>query len=260
MMYRAYTAVLVFSCANAAVAQPSPPPPNVGWSFVVGGGGIVAPDYQGSDDYEVRALPFLSAKYEDWLTIAFPEGVKAAIVSEGGLKLGVAAGFGFGRDEGDNAALVGLGDIDPAVELGIFAEYRVGPVVFGLDARRDVAGAHDGTVAKFSARVMIPAGGVRFGIGPQITWTDDNYTQTYFGITPEQAATSAQGYAPYAADGGIKDFGLTAMAMIPVAENWTLTAMAGVSQLTGDAADSPLVAAKGSETQFTVGVFAGYKL
>lgn len=216
-------------------------------------------DYQGSDDYEARALPFLSAKYDEWLTISFPEGVKAAMVNEGGFKAGLAAGIGFGRDESDNRALAGLGDIDTSVELGAFAEYRIGPMVAGLDVRRDVAGAHDGTIAKLSARFMVPIGGVRFGIGPQVTWADDNYTQAYFGVTPAQAATSALGYAPYEAGGGIKDYGLSAMAMIPISENWTLTAMAGVSQLTGDAADSPLVAGQGSETQVSGGVFIGYR-
>jgi outer membrane scaffolding protein for murein synthesis (MipA/OmpV family) len=245
--------------ASVAFAQPAPPPPNTGWSFVVGGGGLLTPDYQGSDDYDVRALPLVSAKYDEWLTISFPEGVKAAFVNDGGFKLGVSAGFGFGRDESDNAALVGLGDIDSAVELGAFAEYRLGPVVFGLDARHDVAGAHDGTIARLSARFVLPFSGVRLGFVPQLTWADDNYTQTYFGISPAQAAASALGYAPYEANGGIKDYGLTAMAMIPLAEDWTLTAMAGVSQLTGDAAESPLVAGEGSETQFNAGIFIGYK-
>lgn len=242
-----------------AIAQTAPPPPNEGWTFVAGGGGMIAPDYQGSDDYEVRALPFFSAKYDEWLTISVPEGVKASLINDDGFRAGLAAGYGFGRDEDENAALAGLGDIDPAVEIGAFAEYRIGPVVAGLDVRHDVAGAHDGTVAKLSARFMVPLGGVRFGIGPQVTWADDNYTQAYFGITPAQAAASALNYAPYAADGGIKDYGLTAMAMIPVADNWTVTAMAGVSQLTGDAADSPLVANQGSETQFNTGIFVGYK-
>jgi outer membrane protein len=95
--------------------------------------------------------------------------------------------------------------------------------------------------------------------GPQVTWADDNYTQTYFGLTPAQAASAVLPYAPYAADGGVKDYGLGAMVMVPLDEQWTVTGLLSVSRLTGDAADSPIVAVHGSETQFTAGVFVGYR-
>jgi MipA family protein len=248
-----------FILAAAALAQPGPPAPNQGWSFVVGGGGLLTPDYQGSDDYEVRALPFFSAKYDEWLTISFPEGLRAALVNENGVKIGLSAGYGFGRDESDNPALAGLGDIDAAVEVGIFAEYKAGPVIVGVDVRHDVAGAHDGTVAKLSARWMVPLDGLKLSVGPQATWADNNYTQTYFGITRDQAFASANGYAQYTVASGIRDYGLTAMAIIPITDSWSVTAMAGVSRLAGEAADSPLVAAQGSEMQYTAGIFAGYK-
>jgi MipA family protein len=250
---------IAFVSMSSALAQPDKPPRNVGWSFVAGGGGMAAPDYQGSDEYKVRALPFFSAKYDEWLTISFPEGVKAALVNENGLKIGLSAGFGFGRDQSDNEALAGLGDIDTSIELGMFAEYNFGPVIAGVDVRHDVAGAHEGTVAKLYGRMMIPAGGVKFGIGPQVTWADTNYTQTYFGISREQAFASRLGYAQYTVASGIKDYGLSAMAMVPIADDWSLTLMAGVSQLTGEAAESPIVEQQGSATQFNAGVFVGYK-
>lgn len=229
------------------------------WSVTIGAGGLYSPDYEGSDDYEFRALPYLAVTYQDWLSLSVPEGLKIALLNDDGLKAGVLAGYRFDRDAGDNIALAGWGDVDGAIELGAFAEYRQGPFQIALDVRQDVSGAHEGAIAKLSARYSTRVGGALVSVGPQATWASDNYTQTYFGITPAQAASAALWYVPYQADGGIKDYGLSATVVVPLDDQWSVTGLVSVSQLTGDAADSPIVAMLGSETQFSAGVFVGYR-
>ena len=100
------------------------PPARDGWSVTVGGGGLWSPDYEGSDDYEFRALPYLSVRYEDWLSFAVPEGLKVSLINEKGFRAGVLAGYRFDREAKDNIALAGWGDVDGSAELGGFVEYR----------------------------------------------------------------------------------------------------------------------------------------
>ncbi|MEQ1865702.1 MAG: MipA/OmpV family protein [Micropepsaceae bacterium] len=229
------------------------------WTVTVGGGGLYAPDYQGSDDYEFRALPYIRVQYQDWLTLSVPEGLKVAVVDESGFKAGVLAGYRFDRDAADNIALAGWGDVDGAFELGAFADYKIEAIKLSLDARQGISGDDTGLIAALSVRYETRIAGAVVSLGPKVSWVDDDYAQTYFGITPAQAAASVLGYTPYAADGGIKDYGLGFTVVVPLGDAWSLTGLASVSRLTGDAADSPIVATEGSETQVTLGLFAGYR-
>jgi len=261
MYCRSMTTVLVAGLVSAsgALADGRSAGAKKDWSVVGGGGGLYAPDYQGSDDYEFRALPYVRVEYQDWLTFSVPEGLKVAAVIEGGFRAGVLAGYRFDRDAGDNVALAGWGDVDGALELGAFAGYKFDAIRVSLDARQAISGNDTGLIATLSARYEARIAGTIVSFGPQVSWTDDDYTQAYFGITPAQAAASVLGYAPYAAEGGIKDYGAGVTVVVPLNDSWSLTGLASVSQLTGDAADSPIVAAQGSEIQVSIGLFAGYR-
>lgn len=250
-------AILGVSGGAAANGRPAA---QEGWSITLGAGGLYSPDYEGSDDYEGRALPYLQVRYEDWLSLSVPEGLKISLIRDDTWRAGVLAGYRFDRDAGDNIALAGWGDVDGAIELGGFVEWRARPIKIALDVRADVSGAHEGAVAKLSAAYETQIAMARLSIGPSVTWVSDNYNQTYFGITAPQAALAVLPYVPYRAEGGIKDWGFGANVFVPISDRWSAFAFANVSQLLGDAADSPIVAREGSETQFSAGLFLGYKL
>jgi MipA family protein len=252
------TALVVGSASVAFADGPPGGAPKGDWTFILGGGGLYTPDYEGSDDYEFRALPFFRVQYQDWLSLSVPEGLKLTALNEGGFKAGAIAGYRFDRDADDNVALAGWGDVDGALELGAFAEYKFDALKLSLDARQGVSD-DVGLIATLSLRYEARIAGAMISVGPKVSWVDDDYAQTYFGITPAQAAAAVLPYAPYAADGGIKDWGVGLTAVVPIGDSWSLTGIASVSQLTGDAADSPIVAAQGSETQVTLGLFAGYR-
>ncbi len=260
MLRAVSVAGLVLALVSGAAKADGPPAgAKQDWTFIVGGGGLYAPDYQGSDDYEFRALPYIRVQYQDWLVFSVPEGLKVTAVEQGAFKAGAIAGWRFDRDAGDNVALAGWGDVDGAVELGAFADVKIDAFKLSLEARQGVSGDDTGLIATLSARYETRIAGTIISVGPKVSWVDDDYAQTYFGITPAQAAASALGYAPYAADGGVKDYGVGLTVVQPLGGAWSLTAIASVSRLTGDAADSPIVAVQGSETQVTLGLFAGYR-
>ncbi|MEL7043318.1 MAG: MipA/OmpV family protein [Pseudomonadota bacterium] len=239
-----------------------------GWRVTVGAGSLYAPTYEGDDDYALSVLPNIQVRYADTFSASVQNGLRYNIVNTDQLTIGPLARVQFAREEdGDQPFaisgnetndLVGLGDVDTTFELGGYLSYRTGPLELGIEARQGVNG-HEGLVADLRASVR----GRSFAFGPPIIWSagprlrlvDDSYNSAYFGVTQEQSIAS--GLDQYNADGGIYSFGLGATAIIPFDRSgkWSVVAIAGYDQLTGDIADAPLVVERGSEDQFTLGVF-----
>lgn len=230
------------------------------WQIAVGAGAIYKPDYQGSDDYELRAAPYLSI---NWRDIVFLRGSALGVNAlrlDNGFRAGALLRYQFllDRDEDDNEALRGLGDIDGAVEAGVFAAYETGPWSLELALFQDVSDTYDGTMAELDIGYGVAFGdGFRFEVEASTTWADDDYLQTYFGISPEQSLAS--GRAEYVAEGGFKEVGLSFGLSYRLSEHWLLSSRLSYERLLGDAADSPIVADDGSPNQLSAGAFLGYR-
>ena len=83
---------------------------------------------------------------------------------------------------------------------------------------------------------------------------DDDYAMTFFGVSPEQAATST--LPAYEARGGLHAvrFGVNAGYRIDGA--WSVGGRIGTARLRGDAANSPITR---DRTQNLAAVFARYR-
>lgn len=257
-------AVALSALSSAALAQPPDQEPDNGdWEIGLGAMAQFQPDYEGSDDYEFAPLPFLMVNYRDLVFLDGPTLGANAFTWQGPrredkLQIGPLVRYEFGRDEDDSDDLRGMGDIDGAVELGAFVSYGSGPWSTGLTVFRDVSDSHDGLTAELSADHML-------SLGPKLmlrseisaTWADDNYTETFFGVTAAQSARS--GMRQYQAEGGFKDAGISLDLNYNLTDNWGLTGQVGYKRLLGDAADSPLVEDRGSANQFTTGLFVSYE-
>lgn len=253
--------------AQQSIAEPLAPSPaepaKKDWNIRLGAGALYQPEYEGSDEYEIKPLPMVMISYRDMVFLRGPM-LGANVLTWRGprpsdkLQVGPLVRYQFGRDEDDSDDLRGMGDIDAAVELGGFVTYSVGPWSTGLTLFHDVSGSHDGLTAKLS-------GGHRLPLGPKLTlrseisatWADDNYTETFFGVTAAQSARS--GLREYRPEGGIKDAGLTFDLDYTLTENWGVTGRLGYKRMLGDAADSPLVEDRGSADQLSTGMFINYK-
>ncbi|WP_374448661.1 MipA/OmpV family protein [Stella sp.] len=233
------------------------------WRFAVGGGVLVRPEYEGAKDYEADFAPVVSVSYREFVQLrgtALSADLLGILGARpvAGLQAGPVVRYRFGRDQDDSAALRGLGDVDGSVEVGGFVRWASGPWSIGATVVQDVAGGHEGMLAELDAGWRTPiAARWTLGISSQLTWADGNYSQTFFGITTGQAARS--GRSPYAADGGLKDVGLTVSLDYAVTRNWGLSGRVGYKRLLGDAADSPLVDGDGSPDQFLGGLFVSYR-
>lgn len=226
------------------------------WSVVVGAGGAYAPDYEGSDDYEFQPFPFVSIVYDDFV---FINGTSVGInlLNYEGLKAGPIARYGFGRDEDDNNALDGLGDVDDSIEVGGFVNYEIGIWSAGLIVMQDVGGGHEGLVAEAVTGVSVPlTDNLSSSLEGSATWASSDYMETYFGISPKQSARS--GLEEFNADAGFKDVAVTLGLNYMFTESIGLSGRAQYKRLLSDAADSPIVDDKGSADQLFGGLFLTY--
>lgn len=225
------------------------------WSISVGAGAQYAPDYEGSDDYEWTFLPLVSARWRDMVSVGrVPGGLgaQATPFRYGGFSAGFGLAYWGGRDDGDNAALAGLGDIDPALVGSISVANRFDWAEVYADFRQDLTGNRDGTAVKAGVRAPLPTSetGVLLTAGASTTWVDEDYMDKTFGVNAVQAART--GYANHDADGGFKDVAADVTARYAVTDSVSVLLGGEVKQLLGDAADSPIVDNRGSPTQARV--------
>ena len=251
-----------FLLAPVDVHAQEPPAEGGDWNVVLGAGAIYAPDYEGSKDYEVLPFPYLSVGYKDIAYLRGPEiGVNIIRIKPAEdmkISLGPIARYRRDRSEKRNRALVGLGKVDAAIEVGGAARFDVGPAWLELSVAKDVAGGHDGVVGTAT-------GGADFDLSDDLSlslsattsWADDKYMRSYFGVTPTQAARS--GLPVYSAGKGIKDAGANIGLHYRLTDHWMIAATGGYKRLLNDAKDAPLVQLRGSPDQWQGGVFVAYR-
>lgn len=232
------------------------------WDISLGGGVGLRPTYQGSNRYETAPVLFVNVTYRDMISLG--AGGLSAYWHNDDLKIGVGLTKDGGRrdyrtnglfETGDDR-LRGLGDINSAVGIRGFATYRLGFIVL------------DGAVTKltnhFDNHGLFANAGVaapqklsdRLIVTPHIitTWADRNYTQTYFGVTPVQAADSA--FPEFNAGAGFMNVAAGVSGAYLVNPHWFVRASADVTRLTGDAGNSPITF---SNTNGLVSLITGYR-
>ncbi len=255
-MRRSAAAVLAASIAAAspALAQepmPAGPNPGVDLSLRLGIGGKVAPDYEGSDDYELKPWPIFSLEF-----LRLP-GIGEFGGPSTGFSIGPSFNFVGERKETDNPALIGLGNVSAAVELGARIGFET-EIVEAFAALRHGIGGHHGIVGDLGVNAILrPMDRLEVRAGPRASFADGEYFNTYFSVTPAQSAAS--GLPAFDAGSGFKSVGLEAEVTYDFTDHWRGHLGAGWDRLVGDAANSPIVMAAGDENQFHVGLGVSYR-
>jgi outer membrane protein len=246
--------------ATASRARTPDGPPAAGaFSLSLGGGGLVAPDYPGSNSYRLRPLPALDASYADTVFLSVQDGLGANLVNRDGFKAGPVAVYQPGRHQSDNSsALRGLGTVGDAIAVGGFASYAFGDWTARVSGVQDITDGNGGFVLNGTLSYSTLLSELIVAVTPGITAVDNRYNASFFGISEAQSRRS--GLPAYDADGGLQSADLALTAIYPATEHVSILALMAYGRLLGDAAASPLVEDEGSPNQFIGGLFLTYKL
>lgn len=232
-----------------------------GLRLSLGAAGVYRPEFKGSKDYEFKPVPFIGLRYGrgDYYVALEGGAVRANVLSGGFLEVGPVISYERGRkDDIKNIAVRRLGEIDAAVNAGIFARKRfeVAGGALTVDARAltDTSKVHEGVFATVGLdydHQLTDRWSV--GAGLSTTWADKKYMQTYYGVS--RAGALASGLSPYAAGAGIENVEVGASLRYRINDRWSALAHGSYSRLVDTAADSSIVAREGSANQGQV-VFA----
>lgn len=236
--YRFILSLLAGMASSAVLAQ-----------NMVGLGVAAIPDYPGSDSYRVTPAPlidvergslFISTRYVTGTGV----GMKFSLGKD--LVAGPILSLSPDRDESRNSRLVGLGDIDFSALYGGFAEWTPGRFRTSIHYLQSAKSEYGSTFTWRGSYTALRSGKHTLTVGGDLTWGDNKNMQTWFGITPEQAASSRAGLPVYKASSGLRSASAFASWHYRYSKDWALLGTVGLQPLLGDAVDSPLTERKSS--------------
>ncbi len=236
-------------------------------------------NYIGSDDYDVGGMPFIGLGWKSTpvvpaggtglqlgmhdITLNIPRGVEIGIAKfyrpEGLYRAHIGLSYNKGRDQDDNTVLNGMGDIDGhgIGTLGINFKAKESGLLYGLKFTQDLSNETDGSIVDGKLGFAFPLGKeLMLSTFATASWADDDYMQSYFGVSQSQSVTSSN--AQFNAGSGFQSVGLSAELGWKINENWMLKNDLSYVRLTNDVADSPLVKDQGTANQFKVMIALAY--
>jgi MipA family protein len=207
----------------------------------VGLAAIAGYKYMGSDERRYLALPTIDYRWSNGWFAGMGNGIGYRVASSPEFQYGVRLTGDFGRKEHRSAVLRGLGDVDARPELGTFFNWQFARDFSLTSSLRYGSGnERDGLVVDVGAQHGIQlAPQWRLGMSVSATWANRSYTQSYFGITPEQSARS--GYAVSEVDAGLRDVRAGVSLVYFINRDWAATLAMSAGSLQGDAKDSVIV-------------------
>jgi outer membrane scaffolding protein for murein synthesis (MipA/OmpV family) len=142
------------------------------------------------------------------------------------------------RSSSDDARLKGLLDVHYGPKLRVFGDYTVWAFTGAVAAYQDIAGTRQGLTATADLFASAPIGNWLISMGPGLTWANATYTQTFFGITPQES--SASGLPRYDTGSGLRDIHFNVDATYKVNRHWSASVQAVAGRLQRYAAGSPI--------------------
>jgi outer membrane scaffolding protein for murein synthesis (MipA/OmpV family) len=255
-------ALLMLATGQAAAEEDMPATSSAGLHGSIGIGVGTMPEYEGAQDRKTRLTPNINLFYGDTF---FLTGMKAGAnllryQTEHGAAItaGPLLALRHGRDQDDNAALNGLGDIDRALDAGGFVRFRKQGWQASVDVRQNLSNTDQGATVNFTAgHGMRVSEKLRLRTSLDTTWASSDYMKTFFSIDATQSANS--GIAQYDAGSGFKHVGASLMADYSINREWAGFATLRYKRLLGDAADSPIVTNLGARDQVSASVGIKYR-
>jgi len=243
--------------------------------LVVGAGGVFLPSYEGSDDLTFTPGAAVAGQVGGIRIAPRAAGAAFDLVPDApDAKVGLIAGpvirYRFNRTGGvEDEVVEALGELDGVFEAGPYMGLRIHGVLHAYDMltiagdlRFAISGKDAGTVFVPGFNYLTPLSQADvFGFGASVSIVDDDYAQYNFSV--DAAGSAASGLPQYRAEGGFKDWSLLAYYGHDLdgdLRNGGFVLGSGLmfTRIRGSAADSPIVALRGSTSQWFFGAGLGY--
>lgn len=221
----------------------------------IGVGPEYEPDYFGSDDYHFTADPQVYVKFKNFVFLD-DDGADFALFGFSGFRIGPSLRIKARRDQDDNIALRGLGDVGTTVEFGGFAATTFNDrFAFKAKVRKGLnSRGHNGLIVDgYLTALLFRAGPISMSTSAQTSWIGNNYADAFFSVTPQQSAASDGILSVYNADAGFRDVGASINGYINILDRWSLNPYATYTYIFDDYANTPIIKNFGDRNQFRVG-------
>ena len=224
--------------------------------LTLGGGVDVAPRYSGSDKSRVSAAQVVDYSMANGFFISTTRGIGYGN-NIGNLDYNAAVSYRTGRKDKDVSSdsissgsdyLRGMGDIKGSAIVVPGLGYKVTDWLnLQLQAEIPVSERDNGEAVHFGiSSPLYTSSKNAVTLGLTGSWGSGKYMQTYYGVNTAQSAAS--GFARHDAGAGIYAWSMNLDWTHKLTSRWSVLTSAGVTQLTGDAGDSPIVQRKTSPT------------
>lgn len=228
----------------------------------MGIGARVRPAYDGTDSRRTDVIPYLRLYGEHW----FARTTQGIL--EGGIRLNPLGSVVFGAQVAYEESRVAeesaflqahnFEDIDAAASLGVHAEadWKIGQMPLNALARFRLNSDSDrGSEADLRLTAgILSRWGLNAGVFGQLTWSDEEATQNYFGVTPQQSIQT--GLPVYNAGSGLRNVVFGVLWTLDLSKHWLMLGGLNVRRLEGDARNSPIVQ---EDTNWFVNAGLGYR-
>ncbi|MBW1255123.1 MipA/OmpV family protein [Pantoea allii] len=225
-------------------------------ALTLGGGANVTPRYSGSDKSRVTTAMVLDYTMANGFFASSTRGIGYGN-NIGKFDYNAALSYRAGRKDHDvdsdslsdgSDYLRGMGDVKGSA-LGVFGlGYGVADWLnLQLQAEVPFSERNNGAALHFGINSPLytsPNNTVTLALTG--SWGTDKYMQTYYGVSASQSAASR--FTRYDAGAGVYAWSMNLDWTHKFNEDWSVVAAAGVTQLTGDARNSPIVQRKTSPT------------
>lgn len=236
-----------FLAANGALDSKTPD-----LVATIAGGVEISPAYFGSDHYETGPSFDMRLDY-----VQFPNGFTfgsgRAVGYRTGLGLRGSVRYIPTRNTANSPELKGLDNVPWGFEAGLGLGYEQRNYRVFADVRYGIVGTNAWVGDIGADAIGYPIQGLTLTLGPRLNFASERFTNTYFGVTPDQAAGSGGQLTAYSANGGLIGGGVVLGARYLLNERWGVEGAASWDRLLNGAGDSPITE-NGSANQYSVGL------
>jgi len=223
------------------------------FKFSIGAGAGTTADYPGGDNYKTVALPLFQVRYKDKLTLD-PLGLRVRVWRSDCCRVRLFLGLSESRGADMKSPVSKLPEVDRGMNTGFVFEGRIaGPLAFRLNARKEIAGGHNGITLSPALGVVLRDKTETYSVIPEVAlvWGNGNYMDSFFSVSP--TASIASGLAAFDAGAGFREVALRLTTSYRFNEDWMIVGRLQAARLLDDAKRSSIVRQAGDDFQGLIG-------